>query len=188
VPSGEILHRIRVHFKKLRYTCEMYEPLYGTRMTAFLPELKAAQEALVLLQNRDDLLPLDKKALKRVAVIGPHADVVTLNNYNGKVKDAVNALQGLKSRAPGIEFTFALGGEIAPRAGARTRRRPSSISRPSFRRRSRRRRPPRSRWSSSAPTPPSSRRAGTGRRLPCRATRRSWSRPSPRSTPGRSWC
>ena len=81
--------------------------------------LKAAREALVLLQNRGGLLPLDRKALKRVAVIGPHADIVTLNNYNGRVKDSVTALQGLKNRAPGIEFLFAVGGEISPPRGSR---------------------------------------------------------------------
>lgn len=46
VPSDEVLHRIRVCFKKLRYTCESYRPLYGEPMAAFLPELKAAQETL----------------------------------------------------------------------------------------------------------------------------------------------
>jgi beta-glucosidase len=81
--------------------------------------LKAAQESLVLLQNRGGLLPLDRNALQRVAVVGPHADVVTLNNYNGRAKDPVTALQGLRNRAPGIEFTHAVGGEIAPPRGGK---------------------------------------------------------------------
>jgi len=36
--------------------------------------LKAARESMVLLSNKGDLLPLDKSKLKRIAVIGPHAD------------------------------------------------------------------------------------------------------------------
>jgi len=44
--SDEILHRIRIRFKQLRYACEVYEPLYGEPMKAFLEELKTAQEAL----------------------------------------------------------------------------------------------------------------------------------------------
>ena len=80
--------------------------------------LKAAQQSLVLLQNRGGLLPLDRKALTRIAVIGPHADVVTLNNYNGKAKDPVTVLQGIRNRAPGIELLHAVGGEIAPPRGA----------------------------------------------------------------------
>ena len=46
--------------------------------------LKVAQESIVLLQNRGGLLPLDKTKLKRIAVIGPLADRIVMNNYNGK--------------------------------------------------------------------------------------------------------
>jgi len=38
--------------------------------------LEAARKAIVLLQNRGRLLPLDKAALKRMAVIGPLADQI----------------------------------------------------------------------------------------------------------------
>lgn len=61
--------------------------------------LKAAQESIVLLQNRNHFLPLDKSKLKRIAVIGPLADRVVLNNYNGKPPVMVTALQGFKNRA-----------------------------------------------------------------------------------------
>ncbi len=45
-PAEDILHRIRVRFKKLRYACEVYAPLYGSEMDAFLVQLKNAQEVL----------------------------------------------------------------------------------------------------------------------------------------------
>jgi beta-glucosidase len=60
--------------------------------------LKAAQESIVLLQNRGHLLPLDKTKLKRIAVIGPLADQVVTNNYNGKFDQAITPLQGIKDR------------------------------------------------------------------------------------------
>ncbi len=60
--------------------------------------LKAARRSIVLLKNEDDILPLDKTKLKRLAVIGPLADRVVLNNYNGKVAEAVTGLQGIKDR------------------------------------------------------------------------------------------
>ena len=60
--------------------------------------LKAAQESIVLLQNRDRLLPLDKAKLKRIAILGPLADRVLTNNYNGKPDTRVSALQGIKKR------------------------------------------------------------------------------------------
>ncbi|MEI6644861.1 MAG: glycoside hydrolase family 3 C-terminal domain-containing protein [bacterium] len=57
---------------------------------------KAAQESIVLLQNRDKLLPLDKSKLHRVAVLGPYANRVVLNNYNGTPDKCISALQGIK--------------------------------------------------------------------------------------------
>ena len=72
--------------------------------------LKVAQESIVLLQNRGNLLPLDKTKLKSVAVIGPLADRILMNNYNGKAPESVTALQGIKDRAGAkIEVNYALG-------------------------------------------------------------------------------
>ena len=45
-PNEESLHQVRIAFKKLRYHCENLGPLYGTRMTRFIEELKASQEIL----------------------------------------------------------------------------------------------------------------------------------------------
>ena len=76
--------------------------------------LKAAQESIVLLQNRDELLPLDKSKLKRIAVIGPLADRLVLNNYNGKPGASFTALAGIKAAvAPGTEVVYAPGGSVA---------------------------------------------------------------------------
>jgi beta-glucosidase len=70
--------------------------------------LKAAQESIVLLKNENRLLPLNKATLKRIAVIGSLADRVVMNNYNGKVVNAVTSLQGLKERCgAGVEISYA---------------------------------------------------------------------------------
>ena len=75
--------------------------------------LKAAQEAIVLLQNRGGLLPLDKTKIKSIAVIGPLADRVVLNNYNGKASQTVTALQGIKDRVGAqTQVQFAVGGDV----------------------------------------------------------------------------
>jgi beta-glucosidase len=75
--------------------------------------LRTEQEAIVLLQNRGGLLPLDKARLKRIAVIGPLADRIVLNNYNGRPGETVTALQGIKDRVnPGTEVDYAAGGVI----------------------------------------------------------------------------
>ncbi len=75
--------------------------------------LKTAQQSIVLLQNRDRLLPLDKTKLKRIAVLGPCADQAIKNGYNGQQPVMITALQGLKNHAaPGTEILFGIGGVI----------------------------------------------------------------------------
>lgn len=75
--------------------------------------LRTAQESIVLLQNRGNLLPLDKKRVKSIAVLGPLADYAVVNNYNGRPPTMVTALQGIKDRvAPGTEVRHGVGGII----------------------------------------------------------------------------
>lgn len=45
-PSDEALHRVRVAFKKLRYSCEIAKDVYGPPMEEFIERMKSAQEAL----------------------------------------------------------------------------------------------------------------------------------------------
>jgi xylan 1,4-beta-xylosidase len=47
--------------------------------------LEAAQQSIVLLQNKKNLLPLDRHTTSRVAIIGPHihASEALLSNYHG---------------------------------------------------------------------------------------------------------
>lgn len=60
--------------------------------------LKAAHEALTLLKNDSNLLPLDKPKYKRVAVIGPNAADVHLGGYSGEPSHSVSILQGIKDK------------------------------------------------------------------------------------------
>jgi beta-glucosidase len=77
--------------------------------------LQTAQQAIVLLQNKANLLPLDKTKLKTIAVIGPHANVFTAGGYSGLAKDPVTPLQGIKNRVPaGTQVLYAQGAQIAP--------------------------------------------------------------------------
>jgi len=62
--------------------------------------LKMAQESIVLLKN-EDLLPLDRTKIKRIAVIGTNAGSgsMLLGNYNGTPARPVTILDGIKSAA-----------------------------------------------------------------------------------------
>jgi beta-glucosidase len=69
-----------------------------------------ALESVVLLKNQNNFLPLDKKAIKSVAVIGPLADSVHWDWYGGTPPYAVTPLQGIKDEAgPEITVTYAAG-------------------------------------------------------------------------------
>jgi beta-glucosidase len=90
--------------------------------------LKVAQESIVLLQNRGNLLPLDKTKLKRIAVLGPLADQIITNNYNGKYSVAISPLQGLKDRvAPGTEVVYAAKGGTVTGAKAAAADLPAAV-------------------------------------------------------------
>jgi beta-glucosidase len=59
--------------------------------------LRAAQESIVLLKNSSNLLPLDKRSLKSIAVIGPRANEVLFDWYSGTPPYSVSPLDGIKS-------------------------------------------------------------------------------------------
>jgi beta-glucosidase len=60
--------------------------------------LEAARQAIVLLQNRGGLLPLQAAKVRRVAVIGPHAAEVMLGGYSGVPRHSVSILEGIRQR------------------------------------------------------------------------------------------
>jgi beta-glucosidase len=60
--------------------------------------LKAAQESIVLLKNDGDLLPLDLKRIKNIAVIGPNAADVHLGGYSREAGHGVSMLDGIRQR------------------------------------------------------------------------------------------
>lgn len=73
--------------------------------------LAVARESMVLLKN-DGVLPLNRKAIKRLAVIGANAksESVLLGNYNGKPSNPVTIFDGLKQIAgTNIEVTYDFG-------------------------------------------------------------------------------
>ncbi len=61
--------------------------------------LEAARESIVLLKNKDNILPLSKK-IKSVAIIGPNADRGELGDYSLPNNDVVTPIQGIKRKLP----------------------------------------------------------------------------------------
>jgi len=68
--------------------------------------LKIAHESLVLLQNKDNLLPLNRQM--KVAVIGPNANdsVMQWGNYNGFPSHTVTLLEGIRAKLPQTQIIY----------------------------------------------------------------------------------
>jgi beta-glucosidase len=75
--------------------------------------LQVARESMVLLKNSKNILPLDINKLKKIAVIGPNADIVELGGYSGMPSVRISPLQGLKDKLQGkAEVIFSKGCSI----------------------------------------------------------------------------
>jgi beta-glucosidase len=76
--------------------------------------LEAAEKAAILLKNQNNLLPLDSKKIKTLAVIGPLAKGIHLGGYTAEPRQGIDVLDGLIAYA-GNDFkvTYAEGCKIA---------------------------------------------------------------------------
>ncbi|MDX9881787.1 MAG: glycoside hydrolase family 3 C-terminal domain-containing protein [Prolixibacteraceae bacterium] len=77
---------------------------------------KAAQESIVLLKNKENILPFSGEKIKKLAVIGPNADnwEALIGNYNGMPKNPVTVLKGLQNKlSPETEIAYSLGTDLA---------------------------------------------------------------------------
>ena len=106
IPESEVDRAVaRVLAAKFRlglFENPYVDPDYTERITNS-PEhrrlaLKAAQKTMVLLKNDGNLLPLDLKKLKTIAVIGPNAADVHLGGYSREPAHSVSILEGIRER------------------------------------------------------------------------------------------
>jgi beta-glucosidase len=83
--------------EQVSYTQIPYEVVDAPEHRALA--LQAAREAIVLLKNEGDLLPLSKD-IASIAVIGPNADdmQVLMGNYHGYASKAVTPLEGIRAK------------------------------------------------------------------------------------------
>ena len=71
--------------------------------------LQAARESIILLKNRNGILPLNKNEIKSVAVIGPNADLAELGGYTGTPSTKVTPLSGIREKVGAAKVHFAPG-------------------------------------------------------------------------------
>jgi beta-glucosidase len=87
---------------KARLSLGMFDPEQPFRQipdtTSFESKaLEMAQKSIVLLQNKNKILPLDARKYKKIAVVGPNAadSVMLCGNYNGTPRHAVTIYEGI---------------------------------------------------------------------------------------------
>ncbi len=73
--------------------------------------LEAAKESMVLLQNEDNFLPVNREKIKNIAVVGPNASsIIALEgNYNGKASEYVTVADGMRKVFPDSNIRVAQG-------------------------------------------------------------------------------
>jgi beta-glucosidase len=112
-----VANHLRAKFLAGLFDDPFVDPAYAEKITNS-PEhqklsLQAAREAIILLKNQGNLLPLDASKYKRIAVIGPNAADVHLGGYSNKPGRGVSILQGIKNRVgAGTEVLYAEGTKI----------------------------------------------------------------------------
>jgi len=133
VRSGRISEKqINRSLKRLftvRFRLGLFDPIERQRYAAIPVDvlessahqshaLKMARQSIVLLKNRNSLLPLAPAKIKRLAIIGPNADdqATPLGNYNGIPSRVITPLQGISAEAStrNLEIIYAKGcGHVA---------------------------------------------------------------------------
>ena len=75
--------------------------------------LQSAREAVTLLKNEGNVVPLDQTKLHTIAVIGPNAHRSLLGGYSGVPRNNVTVLEGIQARAgKRVEVVYSQGCQI----------------------------------------------------------------------------
>lgn len=76
--------------------------------------LKVSRESMVLLKNKDNLLPIKPSRVKKIAIIGPNAKdkPMLLGNYNGSPSSIVTIYDGIKAAYTNAEIYYERGCDL----------------------------------------------------------------------------
>lgn len=81
--------------------------------------LKVAEEAMVLLKNQGETLPLDESKIRKIAVIGPNAADIHLGGYSAEPFHGISVLEGIKAYSNGrFAVNYAEGCKITTEKGS----------------------------------------------------------------------
>jgi beta-glucosidase len=118
--SMENLNRAVLRVLELKFRLGLFEnPYIETNKTEIVGSkehrelaLKAARQSIVLLKNDDQLLPLDRKKYKKIAVIGPNADECILGGYSQLPRNTISPLSAIRENYKDVEISYAKGCDL----------------------------------------------------------------------------
>jgi beta-glucosidase len=97
-----VAHLLRAKFEAGLFENPYVDPDYAEKIVNNTEHqqlaLKAAHEAIILLKNEKNLLPLEKGKYKKIAVIGPNAADLHLGGYSNKPGRGESILQAIKDK------------------------------------------------------------------------------------------
>lgn len=110
--NNAVLHILKLKLKLGLFERPYFNPNHtdkvGSENHAALA-LKAARQSMVLLKNDNNLLPLDPKKYKKVAVIGPNADQCILGGYSQIPTAKISPLDAIKGKYKDVDVVYAPG-------------------------------------------------------------------------------
>lgn len=119
--SEDVIDRALIRLLKARMELGILGPPIKTGFGTIGPDqvdtvqhrdvsLQLARESMVLLKNKDNLLPI-KGEPRTIAVIGPNADTLdaVVGNYHGDPSHPVTILEGLRARYPNSQIVHVTG-------------------------------------------------------------------------------
>ena len=76
--------------------------------------LEASKQALVLLKNENNFLPIKKDTFKKIAVVGPNANstIVLEGNYYGNASEHITIAEGMRRTFPDVRISVATGSRL----------------------------------------------------------------------------
>lgn len=127
VKSGQLSEKVidasLRKFLKFKFEMGLFENPYGDvakmKSVTNTPQnkklaLEAAEKAAILLKNQNNLLPLDAKKIKTLAVIGPLAKGVHYGGYSAEPRNGTDLLDGITTFAGNnFKVTYAEGCKLA---------------------------------------------------------------------------
>ncbi|MRT93200.1 glycoside hydrolase family 3 protein [Ancylomarina sp. 16SWW S1-10-2] len=108
--TEELINQSARRVLEARFKLGIFDPVEGNPYSKISPDvigsqkhqdlaLETARQSIVLLKNKENILPLDVKGIKKIAVVGFNANQVVFGDYSGlPVISPISPLKGIQNK------------------------------------------------------------------------------------------